>query len=356
MNKENDINELLNQIRLSDGSEITFDENAIVEEYHKRGSEESSLAIKVLSIFGGILATFAFLGFVFIARLENYQGVLFALGMVFIVGALCLNFVYKTLIIDTLSISVFIAGFFLVGYGMSQFQIDKNAIIITIMIIAFCSLIINQNYINSFISVLIVNGSILSLIMFNKNFDLIHLYISALAIVLTFVFLKEAKIITTGRKLSKLYNPFRIGLVFSFLTDLVFLGKKGLIPLSSNYIWGSSIITISVLFYLISVLFKIIPVKSLKDKVIIYSICFLMLLPTSLSPAISGAILIIIISFLVNYKAGFVLGIIAFIYFLSQYYYDLNFILLVKSCIMFSSGILFIIFYLFTYKKLGSNE
>ena len=58
----------------------------------------------------------------------------------------------------------------------------------------------------------------------------------------------------------------------------------------------------------------------------------------------------------VNYKTGLVIGIISFIYFISQYYYDLNFTLLTKSIILFSSGIVFILFYLFTNKKLNTNE
>jgi len=88
----------------------------------------------------------------------------------------------------------------------------------------------------------------------------------------------------------------------------------------------------------------------------IYALSILLLLPTVLSPAISGAILIILLSFLVNYKTSLVIGIAAFIYFVSQYYYDLHFTLLTKSILLFSSGILFLGLYLLTHKKLTSNE
>ena len=44
------------------------------------------------------------------------------------------------------------------------------------------------------------------------------------------------------------------------------------------------------------------------------------------------------------------------IYFISQYYYDLNFTLLTKSILLFSSGVLFLLLYLFTHKNLTQNE
>jgi len=81
-----------------------------------------------------------------------------------------------------------------------------------------------------------------------------------------------------------------------------------------------------------------------------------MLVSTIFSPSISGAMIIVLLSFLVNYKTGLAIGIISLIYFISQYYYDLNFTLLTKSIILFSSGIVFLLFYLFTTKKLNSNE
>src|SRR5690606_41366096 len=49
---------------------LQFDEEAIVSAYQKDNGNQS-LSIKILSIFGGILASLAFLGFLFIAGLYN---------------------------------------------------------------------------------------------------------------------------------------------------------------------------------------------------------------------------------------------------------------------------------------------
>jgi hypothetical protein len=347
---------LLDSIRLSDGAEFECNEKAILNEYQNQQENKSSLAIKVLSIFGGFLATLAFLGFLAIAGLYDSELGLLIFGIGFIVSAIWLNKEYDKLIIDTFSISIYVTGFALFAFGLSEMKVDENVIAILIGIIALCSLFITQNYILSFISVLAISGSFLTLIISNDLYGLIHLYIGVCTLLLTYLFLNEAKIISLNRKLSKLYNPIRIGLITSLLFGLITIGKRHLIPISQNHIWFSSIVMIFIIIYLVYIISRINEIESLKSKILIYSLSGLMLISTIFSPAISGAIIIVLLSFLVNYKTGLVIGVISFIYFISQYYYDLNFTLLTKSIILFSSGIVLLLFYLFTTKKLNTNE
>lgn len=347
---------LLDSIRLSEGAEFEYNEKSILNEYQNQKENKSSLAIKVLSIFGGYLATLAFLGFLAIAGLYDSELGLLIFGIGFIISAIWLNKEYDKLIIDTFSISIYVTGFALFNFGLSEMKVDEDIIAILIGIIALCSLFITQNYILSFISVLAISGSFLTLIISNDLYGLIHLYIGVCTLLLTYLFLNEAKIISLNRKLSKLYNPIRIGLIISLLFGLITIGKRHLIPISQNHIWFSSIVMIFVIIYLVYIISRINGIESIKSKILIYSLSGLMLISTIFSPAISGAIIIVLLSFLVNYKTGLVIGIISFIYFISQYYYDLNFTLLTKSIILFSSGIIFLLFYLFTTKKLNTNE
>jgi hypothetical protein len=353
-NKEN-IKELLEYFQSTDENRLEFDEEAIVSAYQKN-DDNQSLTIKILSVFGGILASLAFLGFLFITGLYDSNFGLLVFGGIFIAGSIWINKVYDKIIIDTVSVSSFIIGFILIGVGLSQLNVNDDIIIIAFIIIAIGSLSIVRNYIPSFVSVLIINGSILTLIISHDAYNFIHLYVSVLALTIVFFFLKEAKILTISKAFSKLYNPVRIGLIFSLLSVLVFLGKRGILLVSINHIWISSIIIISSILYLISTLFNLLHITELKHKISIYTFTLLTLLPTALSPAISGAILVMLLSFMANYKTGLAIGIISFIYFIAQYYYDLNFTLLTKSILLFSSGILFIGLYLFIYKKLTSNE
>lgn len=355
MKNKEEIKELLDYFQNTEDKPLRFDEGAIISAYQKDDGSQS-LSIKILSVFGGILASLTFLGFLFTTGLHKSDAALLVFGSVFIAVSIWINIEYDKIIIDTMSVSFFIIGFILIGLSCWQLKIDKNIISISFIVIAFASLSIVRNYVLSFVSVLIINGSFLALIITNNNYDLIFIYGSLLTLLMTYFFLAEATIITSSKALSKLYNPVRIGLIFSFLSVLFFFGKSGILPLSPNLTWISSIVIISVVVYLVSKLFSVLNISKTQHKLSIYIFTVLALLPTALFPAISGAILILLLSFWVNYKTGFVLGIILFVYFISKYYYDLNFTLLTKSIILFSTGILFIALYLFTNKKLTTNE
>lgn len=332
------------------------DEKAVLDAYQSQWENKSSLAIKILSIVGGFLAMLAFLGFLAITGLYESKLGLLLFGLAFLISAIWLNRVYDKLIIDTFSISLYIIGYAMFAFGLLELEVDDNIVTVLICGIAMSALFITQNYILSFISVLTVAGSVLVLILSNELYQLMHLYIALTALILSYVFLNEAKIISTGTTLSKLYNPVRIGVLFSLLFGLVIIGKKHLIAIPQNYIWISSIVMILVLSYLVSRIVKINDITSHKNKMIIYALSGLILLSTVFSPSISGALVIILLSFMVHYKTGFVIGIVSFIYFISQFYYDLNFTLLTKSIMLFASGILFLVLYAFTIKKLNSHE
>lgn len=347
---------ILDSIRISEGAKFECDEKAILEAYNTQGENKSNFAIKILSIFGGFLATLTFLGFLVLSGLYDSEFGLLIFGIGFIISAIGLNKVYNKLIIDTFSISMYVIGFALLAFGLSGMNVNENSIAILISFIALCSLIITQNFMLSFISVLAISGSFLFLIISNNTYHLIHLYITINTLILTYLFLNEAKIISSSKKLSQLYNPIRIGLVISLLFGLISVGKRDLTPIAQNDIWLSSIVMIFVIFYLVYTILKINKINTVKNKVLTYALSTLILLSTVLSPAILGVIVIILLSFLVNYKTGLVIGIISIIYFISQYYYDLNFTLLTKSIILFVSGIMFLLFYLFTIKNISSNE
>ncbi|PIF47498.1 uncharacterized protein DUF4401 [Chryseobacterium sp. 52] len=354
MRNKQEIKELLDYFQTTENKELKFDEEAIFADYQKNNSHQS-LAIKILSIFGGILASLSFVGFLLLAGLYDSGSGLLIFGTLSIIGGVFINKIYDKTIIDTISVSSYIIGFVLLAIGLFKMDMNENTVSLLFIMIAIAALFIVRSYIIIFISVLIMSGAFLTLIASSKSFDVIHVYTSFLAIIVTVLFLQEAKIISVNRAFSKLYNPVRIGLIFSFLAGLVFLGHD-FIEVSGEYLWISSVVIILLIMYVLSRIFELLNISSMQQKAGIYSVSLLILSTTILSPAISGAILIILLSFLVNYKTSLAIGIIAFIYFVAQYYYDLHFTLLTKSILLFSSGILFLGLYLLTHKKLTSNE
>ena len=347
----------MDYLQTNEEKTLNFDNEAINAAYQKNNGTQS-LAIKILSVFGGILASWVFWGFIIVAELYESETVSMILGVILFASAIYMSKKFdRKIIFDTIIVSLFISGFILIGFAFDSMDMNKNTICILSIIIAFLSIFITQKYIISFISTLIISGNILGLILLNSSYDFIHIYIAVFVAVITYFFLNEAKIISANNILSKLYNPIRTGLIFSFVAGLTFVGIRWLHFVSYNFIWLSSIATICAVIYLFhNNLFEIFKINKRQHKILIYIFIILVLLPTAFSPAISGTILLILLSFYVNYKTGLVLGIISFIYFISQYYYDLNLTLLTKSILMFSSGIIFLIIYLFTSKKLMTNE
>lgn len=353
MRTKEEIKELINFIQSRQNREIHFNEEEIAQKYENANSDQS-LAIKILSIFGGLFASSLFIGFLFIAGLYDSAMGLVVLGIPLIIAGAFINKANDNTIVDTISISSYIIGFILLGLGLFQFELDENAVSLIFIAVAIITLYIVQAYIISFVSVLIISGGLFTLLISNDTTNLIHVYICLLAFVLTFVFLKEAQLLKSGKKIAKLYNPVRIALIFSFLAGLIFMTKMNTFKFSNEYIWISSVAIIASIIYVISHLLEMFEVH--QKKFLVYAIAVIILLPTLFSPSISGAILIILLSFLVNYKTSLVIGIAAFIYFVSQYYYDLHYTLLTKSIVLFCSGVLFLVLYFLTHKKLKSDE
>lgn len=346
----------LQYVRFLEGTDFKCDEKAILEEFKNGASSNASVTIKVLSIFGGFLATLAFISFLLIAGLYDSKIGLLLFGVGFICAAIVLNKKFDTLIIDTFSVSLYFMGFVMLSFSLFEMKVDENFVPLIISAIALCALFITQNYMLSFISIITINASILTLIFINDAYNFIHVYIGFNTLLLAYLFLNEAKLISGNIKISKLYNPSRIALIISLLFGLFAIGKKDLIPISQNGIWISSLIMFIVILYIVHTILKVLEIKTSKDTILIYLFSCFLLLPIIFAPSISGAILIILVSFYVNYKTGFAIGVLAFIYFISQYYYDLNYTLLTKSIILFSSGILFLLFYFITFKKSITNE
>lgn len=350
MSQENKMKELLKNIQQTEGAEFSYDEAAILAAYRLRTDDSSGVAIKVLSAFGGLLATLAFLAFVVIGVARSDVGlVIFGIG--FIAGAVWFNKEHDRLIVDTLTIALYVAGFAMFAFGLIGLETNENVVVALVIIMATASLFITQRYMLSFVSVLVISGSLLLLFIYHSSSFLIHLYVGGYVLLTVYFFLHEAKLIRSNAILSALYRPVRIGLVVSLLFGLVAVGTIDLVPTNQHHVWLSSLIIMPATLFVVSVTIRINEAILPKDQRLIYLLSIVVLAPTVFCPSISGAILLLLLSFLVNYKAGVVIGVGSLVYFTSQYYYDLNFTLLTKSILLFSSGVMFLVFYLFIRKS-----
>lgn len=352
-NKDN-INELMDYFRSIENEPVEFDEEAIYSAY-PRVDGNQPLSIKILAAIGGILASFAFLGFILIAGLYESQFVSVLFGVMFISGSILVNKKYNKITTDAIGVSCYIIGLLLLVSGLST-DIELNGVCLLYILISLGVMITVQNYMLSFVALITIVASIITLILTNKSYGMANIYVIMSALFMTYIFLHETLFITTYKRLSQLYNPLKIASVLSFLAGLVLFSNNKFISLATRYNWLHSIVIILFIIYVLSNVLSILNINLTKHKILIFAFAIITLLPTLFFPPISGAILIILISFMINYITGFVLGITSLICFICQFYYDLNLTLLTKSILLFLTGVLFIVSYLFTYLNINRNE
>jgi MFS family permease len=346
----------LYQLKTSASRSLAIDEEKILSQYQDtKNNGKSGIAIKALSVFGGIAASLFFLAFLFVAGLYESETGMLAFGLICLITAVAVNSRFDNLIVDTASVSFYLVGLFLLGIGLGSMHVNEQQICLVFIAVALLTLVIIQNYIFSFISLLIINGSLLAMILFGRSNNLIHLLLVAQVVAIVYLFLHESTFLSAGVKIAKLYQPVRTGMAISFLGGLVLIGKRGLIATDSYYALVTSISMILALLYVAFSLLSVLKVARQNDKALVYGIAILMFLPTVFAPAIMGCLLIILLSFFVWHRGVFVLGIVGLLYFICQYYYDLEYSLLQKSFFLIGSGLLFVLIYLVTIKKLVTN-
>ena len=269
MKNKDYIQELLVHFENNENEPILISEEKILNEFQKN-NENHSLAIKILSVFGGIMASIAFSVFIGITGIYEMDFVSFVLGFTLIGFGLVANKNIENILIDTLSISVFIIVYILIGIGFSSLGSSENTITTVILLTAFSSIIFVQNFMIAFISILVINGCFITLMITNDFADLIQIYVSILAFSLAELFLNEAKFIKMNTAMSLLFNPLKIGVLLSFLFTLILLAVKWFLELSTDYLWISSIPIIFIILYFLKHLTKTLKINDKTTKLKIY--------------------------------------------------------------------------------------
>ena len=345
----------LDRIQADQGEGFRMEREKILDKYRKDPGETDSLAIKVLSVLGGILAAVAFGAFLGFLNIFDSNGAMLGLGLLLVAGSLALQRIFNTLILDSLGISLYILGMLLFIFGLGEFRLHGNLIALVVIGLALAGLCLSRNYLLSFISVMVLAADFLYLILENELPDLIHPYVVLYSLALAHCMLNEARYLSAGPWISRLYGPIRIALVFSLIIGLATIGIVGLAPLDRTWIWISALVPIAIILYQVPSILKTLG-QPKKGRTTALILCVLALLPTLFAPALAGALMIVLLSFKVNYRTGLVLGILALVYFVIQYYYDLNLSLLVKSMLLLSSGLLFLLFHLIFTKRTKPHE
>ena len=356
MSEQKDFLTELDDLRKSTWEGFKFDRDAALKDHERSSADKSGLSLKLLSVIGGIMAGISFSGFLGIAGLYNSGPAMLFSGLMFIAVAVMLNKKYDLLVMDTFTISLFIIGYLQVAIGLNDFNLRFTYVVFLFMAIAVITLMVNRNYMLSFLSFLILFGGFPAILLVEKHEDWIHLYNLLMVYLLLWVNLNEAAILSVGRRYAAYFLPLRIAIVIGLVVGLLSLLFIGLLNMQKQYVWLTSVATIGGIAYLVDRLRNVLGITDLRGRIMILAACLLILSPIVMAPAITGALLIILVAFLVSHHTAFVIGIIAFLYFIGQYYYDMEMTLLNKSFLMMATGAGFLVFHIVTRKKLLAHE
>lgn len=336
--------------------QLKIDEEALSKAVQKNSFSPSDLAVNILSITGAIFSVFSFLGFLFLLNIYDSPTTLFFLGAIFITSSIAISYQVQKLFLDTVSISLFCAGLVMVGSGLGLQDATLNSILLIILGISSIPLAIKQTKTLTFFSFMILNACVLGLILTNKAYSLIPIYITIIASLLSYFCYYEGRMLTSNSLSRRLYSVIRIGLICSLVLSLVLITHARQFNMTIPFIWCTSLVLIVLnLIFAHRILLRH-EITNRKKQWMFFVGFSILLFPTIYAPYISGAILLILLNYSIYYKTGLLIGGLCLCYSLVHYYYDLELSLLYKSGLLCLSGSLLLLYYALLSRKIKRNE
>lgn len=328
-------------------------------------SKNQPLIIKVLIVIGTLFTCLFSLGLLFLLGLYDHPVAMIVIGLLSILVTEYFSTRTQNIFFDTLLLSFYCAGFGILGYGLQKEVDDVTWVCLVFMVLASFTVLFSKNKIILFTAILILLGTV-NVLLANHAAYLESYYFCFVTWFLVYVLLHEAKIITGHGQFVQIYEPLRAALLLYLLLLFTPLNTTytpttalSVGPLSFLVDYASWIKPIFLMLLVLYIALQIMPILAKPSGLNKALLCLAVLMvigPTSVEPGIPAALTILLTCFLVHYKTGFVMGIVALLYFISRFYYDLEWTLLHKSMLLLSSGILFLIFYAATKTYLTTDE
>lgn len=348
----NKVRTQLDRIRAQEGEFFRIDEEAFHAQLQADADEDRSLVIKVLSVLGGIIGTLTFFGLTMMAWFEEPL----LLGVVSLVAALVLSSKVKTILLDTVLVASYVAGVILIAVGLGKYNFTEIHILQLVFLIGLVTLVLSENFMLVILSILMMNASLVYYT-YELDFPMGYHFIVAVNVVLLCRFmLSENRIITAGRFFNVRYDAIRAGLVYSLLIGLLVFPNFRMLYKGESTLWVSSIIISAAILYTVYQLIHRYKIHVQTNQVLVYLLALIFLVPAIVAPYLSGALLILLLSFYTQYQSGIGLGVVALLVAIIYYYYDLDLTLLTKSGILVGSGILLLALYYGVHRKMVYDE
>jgi hypothetical protein len=289
--------------------------------------------IRLITIFGSIVAALVFVGFLALAGLLNSGSGLIAAGVILmVIGAIIALTMIENPLMEPFLISASLLGqiLFAVGLYMTTSSMKTvSAVGIGVELVLF---LLFRSQVQRFASVILLFLCWLGLLWNTELFEASHALIGAACVAMIALFYSEEQLAVLGVRVSSFFAPTMMGLVFALLALTILSINNTWFDVAIFHWWIS---TLLILACLMAVLWD--SLRELKVKhstvVILLAAVIGILAPTIQNPGVAAGVFLL------------VLGGVFFAVFIASFYYSLQMTLLSKSYIMLSTGGLFLLAY-----------
>ena len=324
-------------------------------EKNRESKHQSTLFSKVITIGGSLIASLFFIIFAALCFISGSNPALLTMGIIISITSLMISSKPQSLGVATVNVCLFCIAVICIGFGMKNLKINETYLSLIIIAINFISFLISKNHFIKYINVILGIGSLFSLIFFLFE-DVIKVYeeqyiysiISILSIAFYLTSINQAWFYAKSKLSLNSYQSVIYGILTSLILTCYYTSFESVT--NTNWITSSTVLLLISHF-----IWKQTENLLIKDRLLLLFLCLCCLGCTFIFPAIGIALLILIIGFKHNNTSIFSIGLTSLIVMISKFYYDLNFTLLVKSALLMSSGILFLITYYIFKNKYNEN-
>lgn len=322
----------------------------------QKNNSSSNLAVRILSVVGGVLAAICLILFLALTSDISRSGVaLSVFGICFIAAAIVANRTVSQLFLDTFITAFYVAGCIALCYAMADNHWNIHLICLVFLLIAVLTFLCSKGVFFPLLAVLLFNGAFTWLIMGRVDkIEISQMPVLLMGVVFLALNLYEARVIAVHPAMKQLIRPLHTGFFLSFSCGLVWMSGVGYtfdwsVALLSVFIWVGIALVISQVI-------KVMKVEKPETQVGVYVICLALLIPTVFAPSLSGALLLLLLCFGYGYKLEMGASLVLFIYTIVKYYYDLQLTLLVKSGTLFFTGVVLLLLWYFFTKHTRHHE
>ncbi len=357
MKQNFDIKKYLLALKDSEGEAFSYDEAALDTELEKHHAAYSNIVVKSLSVLGGLFATIAFIGFLFAVGGYKTQDSFLIFGIVFTLGSIIASRLVNHVFLDTTVISLYIAGYILIIFGLIEKDDAANTILLVTTMAALAGIFTSSGFMMVLLSVLAFNTSIAFFFVENMR-DWTVLAIILISAILLLVTTFESKILHASKALNRKFLALQSGYFLSFLICMIWLS------IGNNYgfaLWVGRTLYLHIGIALATVwtIYKILSqfqVKNRAQQITAYASALVVLACFLYAPYVGGTLWLLLLAYRYGFKVQVVFALLGLVYMIIKFYYDLNLTLLEKSGLLFFPGLLMIGLWIFVQKKWNTNE